>query len=117
MIQFGVEQFLLYGGPVDMRKGTDGLSALVQSGLGRNPATGEAFVFIGRRRDRLKVLFWQGGGFWLCQHRLARGRFRLPEVRDAEGRPCAVRLTQLEWQILLEGLIVERCRRLPRFAG
>ena len=116
MIGFGVEWFQVYAGTMDMRKGLDSLSAVVHGELGRDPACGEAFVFVGKRRDRLKVLIWKRGGFWLCQHRLERGRFRIPEVRRADGRVCAVALSELEWQMLLEGVIVERSRRLPRFS-
>ena len=115
MIQFGVESFQIYSAPMDMRKGIDTLAAVVLGELGRMPDSGEAFVFIGKRRDRLKILLWKKNGYWLCQHRLERGRFRLPEVRRGDGRVCAVQLTELEWRLLLEGMIIERARHLPRF--
>lgn len=117
MITFGVDRFLIYSAPMDMRKGIDTLSAVVLGELGRAPDSGEAFVFIGKRLDRLKVLVWKQHGFWLCQHRLERGRFRLPEVRRSDGRVCAVQLTELEWRLLLDGVVVQQSRRLPRFSG
>lgn len=115
MIGLGVESVQLYSAPMDMRKGIDSLAAVVQGELGRDPGTGEAFVFVGKRRDRLKILVWKSGGYWLCQQRLERGRFRLPEVRRLNGRVCAVELSILEWTLLLEGVVIEKSRRLPRY--
>lgn len=117
MIAFGVQSFLIYSAPMDMRKGIDTLAAVVLGELGLNPDSGEAFVFVGKRLDRLKVLVWKTHGYWLCQHRLERGRFRLPEVRRSDGRVCAVRLTELEWRLLLEGVIVQQSSRLPRYGS
>ena len=115
MIQFGVTSFVLYSAPMDMRKGINGLSAVVLSELGRDPACGEAFVFIGKRRNLLKVLIWKRGGFWLCQQRLERGRFQLSVLRRSDGSACAVQLSELEWQLLLDGVVVQQARRLPRY--
>jgi transposase len=116
MIQFGVESFVLYSAPVDMRKGINTLAQVVVSELGRDPQCGEAFVFIGTRGDLLKILLWQKNGYWLCQHRLERGRFRLPAVRRQDGRACAVSLSTWEWQHLIDGIIVKQVQRLPRFS-
>jgi transposase len=85
------------------------------SELGRDPSCGEAFVFVGTRGDRLKILLWQQHGYWLCQHRLERGRFRLPEVRRQDGRACAVSLSAWEWQSLLDGVVVKQMQRLARY--
>ncbi|MDA3961716.1 MAG: IS66 family insertion sequence element accessory protein TnpB [Planctomycetota bacterium] len=115
MIGLGVESVQIYAGAMDMRKGMDSLAAVVAAELGRDPGCGEAFVFVGKRRDRLKVLIWKRGGYWLCNHRLERGRFRIPELRRSDGTVCAVMLSLLEWQMLLEGVVVEKSRRLPRF--
>lgn len=117
MIGLGVASYQLYAAAMDMRKGIDSLSAVVQGELGRDPGCGEAFVFVGKRLDRLKVLIWKPGGFWLCQCRLERGRFRIPTVRRSNGRVCAVALTEVEWQCLIAGVVVERSRRLPRYQG
>ncbi|QGY42533.1 IS66 family insertion sequence element accessory protein TnpB [Maribellus comscasis] len=53
-------QFHLYSQPTDMRKSFDGLSGLVQNILGRNPCNGDVFIFINKRRDKVKLLHWQG---------------------------------------------------------
>lgn len=115
MISLGVSQYLLYAAPMDMRKGINSLSVVVRSELGRSPQTGEAFIFVGKRQDRLKVLIWKPGGFWLCQCRLERGRFRIPTVRHSDGRVSAIQLSELEWRCLLEGVVIERSKRLPRY--
>lgn len=117
MIGLGVTHYQLYAAPMDMRKGIDSLAAVIQGELQRDPGCGEAFVFVGKRCDRLKVLVWKPGGFWLCQCRLERGRFRIPAVRRSNGSACAVQLSEVEWQCLLSGVIVERSRRLPRYHG
>lgn len=101
--------------PVDMRKSFDGLSALVITGLGCDPRSGDAFVFVGKRGNLLKMLIWDRDGFWCCAKRLARGRFRLPRLSGADGSLCAVGLSPSDWELLLEGVVVERSRRLPRW--
>ena len=66
--------------PVDLRRGHDGLCALVRSRYQLDPYTGHLFAFVGRRGDRIKILYWDRGGFVLVYKRLERGRFRLPHV-------------------------------------
>jgi transposase len=72
--------------PVDLRRGHDGLCAIVRGQLELDPYTGHLFAFIGRRRDRIKILLWDRGGFVLYYKRLARGRFTLPKVREDADR-------------------------------
>lgn len=102
-----------YGEPTDMRNGFDGLSALVQRGLGRDPLSGDLFLFVGRNRKRAKVLLWDGTGLCVYAKRLERGRFanlwRLP------GSP--VYLTTSELQLFLEGstLVGRVCLSPPAF--
>ena len=62
--------------PVDFRKGIDGLAALCRIRLQEDPFTGAVFVFCSRRRTAVKILVFDGQGFWLCQKRLSQGRFR-----------------------------------------
>lgn len=75
----------------DLRRGHDGLSALVRSKLALDPYVGHLFVFVGRRGDRIKILFWDRGGFVVYYKRLARGRFRLPRVKTAPTASCSMR--------------------------
>jgi len=67
--------------PTDMRKSFDGLSALVEGQLHEDPYSGHLFVFINRRRDRIKLLYWDRSGFWLFYKRLERGVFWYPPGR------------------------------------
>jgi hypothetical protein len=61
--------------PVDFRKGIDGLVAVCRQRLQADPLSGGLFVFTNRRRQALKILMYDGQGFWLCQKRLSQGRF------------------------------------------
>ena len=75
--------FHLYSQPTDMRKSFDGLSGLIQNTLGSNPCNGSVFIFINRRRDKIKLLHWQGISFTLYYKRLEQGTFEVP-VYDPE---------------------------------
>lgn len=86
--------------PTDMRKGFDGLAALVQHGLHRDPLSGDVFLFVSRRRHHAKVLLWDGTGLCIFAKRLEQGRFAAPWERGAEGR---VEMTLSELTLLLEG--------------
>jgi transposase len=92
-----------YGAPVDMRKGFDGLSALVTQGLGRDPLAGDFYLFTSRSRRRAKVLLWDGTGLCIYAKRLERGRFA-SLWRDPPAAP--LRLTMSELQLFLEGSTV-----------
>ena len=72
-------------GVTDMRRGFDGLSALVQTKLEQTPFSGHVFVFRGRRGDLIKVLWWDGDGLCLFAKRLERGRFVWPQASDGSG--------------------------------
>ena len=76
---------VLYGRPTDMRKGFDGLSALVTQDLARDPLSGEVFIFVSRDRVRTKVLQWDGTGLCVYAKRLERGRFA--DLWREEGDP------------------------------
>ena len=74
----------LAAGATDMRRGFDGLAALVQTQLLADPFSGQLFVFRGRRGDRLKVLWWDGDGMCLFAKRLERGHFVWPQTREGK---------------------------------
>jgi transposase len=82
-----------------MRKGHDGLSAIVRDGLERDPLSGELFLFVSRDRKRAKVLLWDGTGLCLYAKRLERGRFSRLWREGSE----VLRLTMNELQLFLEG--------------
>jgi transposase len=99
----------LVAGATDMRKGFDGLSALVQTLLRGDPFSGQLFVFRGRRGDRVKVLWWDGQGLCLYYKRLERGRFVWPRAEDG-----VVHLTPAQLSMLLEGIDWRRPQRTHR---
>ncbi|MEI6987578.1 MAG: IS66 family insertion sequence element accessory protein TnpB [Rhodospirillaceae bacterium] len=85
--------------PVDLRRGIDGLSALVQQTLGQQPCAGSAFVFRNAVGNRIKVLLWDGNGVWLCQRRLHQGHFIWPKPDE-----CRFSVTQAQWEWLIAGV-------------
>lgn len=89
-----------YPEAVDLRKGFDGLFGLVKQGLGRDPLSGDLFLFVNARRTGCKVLVWDGTGLCIFQKRLERGRFAAP-WRDGE---CdVVTMTASELALFVEG--------------
>jgi transposase len=94
--------------PVDLRRGHDGLAALVQQQWGAALYAGHLFVFVGRRRDRCKILFWSRGGFVLYFKRLERGRFQVPLVHADDA---TVELDSTQLTMLLDGIDVRRVHR------
>jgi transposase len=89
----------LAAGVTDMRRGMNGLSALVQTALGADPFAGHLFIFRGRRGDLIKLLWWSGDGMNLYAKRLERGRFVWPQADS--GSVC---LTSAQLSMLLEGI-------------
>lgn len=102
-------------GHTDMRKGFDGLAALVQDHLRRDFFSGQAFVFRGRQGRLLKILWWDGQGYCLFAKRLEKGRFLWPAV---DGGTAAA-LTPAQVAMLLEGIDWRAPIRTdgPRLAG
>jgi transposase len=96
--------------PADFRKGIDGLARLCQEVLSQDPFGGWVFVFRNRRATALKVLVYDGQGFWLCHKRLSRGRFRWwPTSRTA----AAKRLASHQLQVLLSAGNPEAAEAAP----
>ena len=95
----GGTRIWLAAGVTDMRKGFDGLAALVQGTLAENPFCGHVFVFRGRVGDRVKVLWWDGTGLCLFAKRLERGRFVWPQATSG-----TVHLSVAQLAMLLEGI-------------
>ena len=90
--------------PIDFRKGIDGLAAHCRANLGEDPFSGALFVFRNRRRTALKILAYDGQGFWLCQKRLSSGRLHWWPEAEAQGlsRLAAQQLQMLLWNGDLE---------------
>jgi transposase len=104
--------------PVDMRKGFHGLTSLTESILSQNPLSGHWFVFINRRRDRVKILTWDGSGFCIYYKRLERGTFELPRSDrvDQQGPDQqSIKLTGSQLSLILDGIELSSVRQRPRF--
>jgi transposase len=100
MLTFMAERRVwLVAGVTDMRKGFDGLAALVQTQISEDPFSGQLFVFRGRRGDRVKLLWWDGDGLCLFAKRLERGRFVWPRAQSGTASLSAAQLS-----MLLEGI-------------
>jgi len=98
--------------PTDMRKGFDTLAVLVRDVLGYDPMSGHLFLFVGRRRDRLKILYWDRDGYALWYKRLEQGTFRMPVAKDGATH---VELKASELAMLLEGIDLRSIKRRKRF--
>lgn len=94
----------------DMRKSFDGLSALVKNQLGHNPLGGHYFVFINQRKTQMKVLYFEPTGYCLWSQRLEQGQYHVKP--DGSGQR---ELTRTEWQLLLEGIEVQKSRQFKRY--
>ena len=97
--------------PTDLRKGFDGLSALVESELGLSPIGGGLFIFLNRRATQVRILFWDRDGYCVLGKRLEQGTFR--RVRTAEG--AGVEIDAGELAMLLEGIDAKQVRRRKRY--
>ena len=96
---------------VDMRNGIDGLRAVVEGALKKDPYAGHLFVFVGKSKDKVKILFWDRNGFVLYLKRLERGRFQLPIVDE---RRKHVEMEPAQLAMLLDGIDLN-ARRLARW--
>jgi transposase len=97
--------------PTDMRKGFDTLAALVKDFLGQDPLSGHLFLFVGRAKDRLKILYWDADGFALWYKRLEEGTFRMPRAGTDDA---SVELKASELAMMLEGIDLRSIKRTKR---
>ena len=109
MIPFGpATRIFLAAGATDMRKSFEGLSDLVRHQFKEDPLSGHLFVFANRRKTRLKVLYWDGSGTWICAKRLEKGCFSWPRADAPEGG--ALRILAQELTLLLNGIDLDQTR-------
>ena len=89
-----------------MRKSFNGLPAIVQNVVGQDPLSGHVFVFCNRRRNRLKILFFDRNGYWVCAKRLEKGTFAWPQVGGV-----SLEMTAEELALLLGGIDLKETKR------
>ena len=103
----------LYRLPTDMRKGFHGLVALTESAMQQDPLSGSLFIFLNRRRDRIKILYWGQTGFCIWYQQLEQGTYQLPEEpREEQG---ALEVTRSQLSLILDGIDLTSVRRRKRF--
>ena len=94
-------------GATDMRKGFEGLYGLVRDRLQCEPLSGHVFLFCNARHNRLKLIYWDGSGLWVCAKKLSRGRFRWPQPGAGEVK---VTLTPEEFAMLIGGMDLQQAK-------
>jgi transposase len=99
--------------PVDLRRGFDDLAAATRSVIGADPMSGHVFVFVNRRRNRVKLLVWDRTGYLLLYKRLERGTFQIPTEPEVGRRHVEVDAGELG--LMLEGLDLRGARRRKRW--
>ncbi len=104
-----------YTGIADMRKGFNGLSGIVREEFQADPTDGSLFIFVNRRRDRMKLLYFDGGGFWLYYRLLESGTFE--KLKPKKGS-CQLQMDATELSMLLSGVsLIDSQQRRKRYAG
>jgi len=98
--------------PVDFRKSINGLSVMVEDTLALDPFSEHLFAFINRKRDKVKILYWERAGFVLWYKRLEKGRFHWPRFRDGD----IITLTGQELNWLLDGINLQHLNPHPKLA-
>lgn len=104
----------LYRLPTDMRRSFHGLIALTESALKQDPLSGSLFVFLNRRRDRIKVLYWGQTGFCIWYQQLQQGTYQLPS-EDALQAQETVEVTRSQLSLILDGIDLASVRQRTRF--
>lgn len=99
--------------PMDMRKSFDSLAQVVRDQLGGDPLSGSWFIFRGKGRDRLKILYWDRDGYAIWQKRLESGTFQFPTVPCRDG---ALEIQSTDLALILSGIDLDSARRRRRFA-
>ena len=103
------DQIYIACGYTDMRKAIDGLAAIVQQNFQLDPFQNNLFLFCGRRRDRMKALYWEGDGFVLLYKRLENGKFQWPMTAEDVRA-----ITPQEFRWLLEGLSIDQPKAVKK---
>lgn len=100
-------------GATDMRKGFDGLQGIVSGVLEQDPLSGHLFLFINRRRDKLKILYWDGDGLAIWYRRLEQGTFQMPQIAEDQ---TSAEIRSDELTMLLRGIDYGNVKRRKRFS-
>jgi transposase len=106
-------KIFLYNDAADLRCGYDGLAAIVQNQMNGDPLSGALYIFLNRRRNRIKLLYWDDDGYVIWMKRLEVGSFELPCPNDSEV--SHVKITASQLSLILEGIELSSVRHRRRF--
>lgn len=105
MIDFSnIENVYLSVGPTDLRKSIDGYAAIVAGEFHLDPFSNSLFIFCNRQKNKIKMIYWDGNGFWLLFKRLEKSKFKWPKASDSGS----ISITHQQFRWLLEGLNIEQ---------
>lgn len=104
----------LYRRPTDMRRSFHGLVALTESELKQDPLSGSLFVFLNRRRDRIKILYWGQSGFCIWYQQLEKGTYQIPDAAALQEQDT-LEVTRSQLSLILDGIDLASVRQRPRF--
>lgn len=105
-------RYFLYQDVCDMRKSFNALSGLIASKMNGNPTNGDAYIFINKRRNQIKILRWEQGGFILYYKRLEEGTLEIPSYND-ETKSYSMNYSQL--LLMIEGISFENIKKRKRY--
>jgi transposase len=105
-----IHRCYLYGSRTDMRKGVDSLCGLIRNELGKDPLSGELFVFFSRNHNQIKLLLWEQDGFSLYQKKLERGTYELPEGNEIHQPVSSEKLN-----LILQGISLKSVHHRIRY--
>ncbi|MBC6994838.1 IS66 family insertion sequence element accessory protein TnpB [Neolewinella lacunae] len=111
MLSFSSQQrYFIYRGETDMRKGFNGLSGLVRNHISHDLLSGDVFIFLNKRRDRIKLLVWDRNGFVVWYKVLEQGTFELPAANNT-----SLEMSWTDIYLLLEGIEIKSVKRRKRY--
>jgi transposase len=105
-------RYYIYRHATDMRKGFDGLCGVVFNEFMMSPLSGDVFIFLNQRKDRIKILHWQGDGFAIYNKRLERGTFEIPLNDDALK---SIEIDASIMQLIMDGISLSSVKKRRRF--
>ena len=99
-----------------MRKNFDGLCGIITGSFRKDPLRDGLFVFVNKRRDRMKLLVWDRHGYWLMYKRLEAGRFQMPPSDTGSISPESLQITYEQLLLIIEGIDLQSVKRRKRYA-
>lgn len=106
------QRYFIYAHAADMRKGYDGLCGMVRGEFLQNPLSGDVFIFLSKRKDKIKLLQWQGDGFAIFSKRLEKGTYEMPKI-DLKDRSAEIYSQDL--LLIMEGIRLSSVRKKIRY--